>query len=119
MYEIIFYEDADGYSSSADYIYTLKKKAATDKSSRINLNKIIAFLDLLQEYGTRIGEPVTKHVNGDIWELRPLKNRILFACYKNNTFILLHYFTKKTKKLPQKELEQALRNLNNFKERNG
>ena len=44
---------------------------------------------------------------------------ILFACYKNNTFILLHYFTKKTKKLPQKELEQALRNLNNFKERNG
>ena len=59
MYEIIFYEDADGYSSIADYIYTLKKKAATDKSSRINLNKIIAFLDLLQEYGTRIGDPVT------------------------------------------------------------
>ena len=58
MYEIIFYEDADGYSSIADSIYTLKKKAATDKSSRINLNKIIAFLDLLQEYGTRIGEPV-------------------------------------------------------------
>ena len=109
MYEIIFYEDADGYSSIADYIYTLKKKAATDKSSRINLNKIIAFLDLLQEYGTRIGEPVTKHVNGDIWELRPLKNRILFA---QRLFL-------KTKKLPQKELEQALRNLNNFKERNG
>ena len=32
MYEIIFYEDADGYSSIADSIYTLKKKAATDKS---------------------------------------------------------------------------------------
>ena len=32
----VAYEDADGYSSIADYIYTLKKKAATDKSSRIN-----------------------------------------------------------------------------------
>lgn len=27
MYEIIFYEDADGYSSIADYIYTLKKES--------------------------------------------------------------------------------------------
>jgi|GEM_PF-2696192 len=24
----------------------------------------------------RVGEPVVKHIDGDIWELRPLSNRI-------------------------------------------
>jgi len=51
-------------------------------------------------------------------ELRPLDNRILYAYYKNKTFILLHHFVKKTKKLPPKELEQAKRNLADFIERN-
>lgn len=38
----------------------LRTQAITNKNSRINLTKIIAYLDLLQEYGTRIGSPVTK-----------------------------------------------------------
>lgn len=33
MYEIIFYEDADGYSSIADYIYTLKRKLLRIKAA--------------------------------------------------------------------------------------
>ena len=48
--------------------------------------------------GTRIGEPITKHLYGEIWELRPLENRILYAYYENDTFILLHHFKKKTKR---------------------
>ena len=35
--------------------------------------------DMLEELGTRVGEPVTKHLDGEIWELRPLKNRFLYA----------------------------------------
>jgi len=56
-------------------------------------------------------EPFVKHIDGDIWELRPLGNRILYAYYKDNKFILLHHFIKKTQKLPPRELEQAKRNL--------
>ncbi|MBP5737985.1 MAG: type II toxin-antitoxin system RelE/ParE family toxin [Abditibacteriota bacterium] len=33
-------------------------------------------------------------------ELRPIKNRILFAAWYENTFILLHCFTKKSQKTP-------------------
>jgi phage-related protein len=62
---------------------------------------------------------VIKHLDGDIWELRPLNNRILYAYYKDNKFILLHHFIKKTKKLSHKELEQAKRNLVDYIERNG
>ena len=62
---------------------------------------------MLSEYGTRCGEPYVKHLDGDIWELRPGKNRILFACYKGGYFIVLRHFVKKTQKTPPGEIEIA------------
>jgi len=119
MYDVLFYNDDKGYEPIAEYIKELRQKSYSDKSARINFNKIAAYIDLLCEKGTRIGEPVTKHLDGDIWELRPLDNRILYAYYRDNKFLLLHHFTKKTRKLPPKELEQAKRNLADYIERNG
>ena len=52
-------------------------------------------------------ENVTKHLDEDIWELRPGNNRILFFYYKNGIFILLHQFRKKTQKTPRREIERA------------
>lgn len=118
MYEIIFYEDKNGKSDVMDFITRLNQSARTNKESRINLNKIIAYMDLLEEMGTRVGEPVTKHLGGEIWELRPLKNRILYAYYRDNQFLMLHHFVKKTGKTPRKEIEQAKRNLKDYLERN-
>lgn len=82
MYKIEFYEDENGRSEIADFIRELNAKAASSKESRINFNKIAAYMDMLEELGTRVGEPVTKHLDGEIWELRPLKNRLLYAYYK-------------------------------------
>ena len=118
MYEIIFYEDKKGYSDIVSYIKELNRKSKLDKTSRINLNKIIAYFDLLQKMGTRVGVPVTKHLEGEIWELRPLKNRFLYAYYKDNKFVVLHHFVKKTQKTPRRELEIAKRRLIDFMERN-
>lgn len=56
-------------------------------------------------------------MDGDIWELRPLKNRILFAFWHKDTFILLHQFEKKTPKTPKRELEKAKINYFDFLER--
>ena len=86
MYEIEFYEDKNGKSDIADYIKELNDKAASSKECRINFNKIVAYMDMLEEFGTRVGTPVTKHLDGEIWELRPLKNRLLYAYYKDNKF---------------------------------
>ena len=118
MYEIIFYEDRDGKSEVADYIRDLRMKAEKNKHSRINFEKIVAYFDLLEEMGTRIGEPVTKHLDGEIWELRPLRNRILYAYYKDNKFVILHHFIKKTQKTPSREIQKAKNNLRDFLERN-
>ena len=115
MYDIIFYQSPVGKSEVMEYIRELKKKK--DKNSRINFNKIVAYLDLLEEIGTRIGEPVTKHLDGEIWELRPLKNRILYAYCEENAFIILTQFRKKTQKAPAKEIERAKRYLADYLER--
>lgn len=117
MYEVLFYSDEKGKSEIVDYIKELKEKSQTDKNARINLNKIVAYIDILSEKGTKIGEPVVKHLDGDIWELRPLSNRILFAYHKDKIYILLHHFIKKTNKTPKREIEQAKRNLKDYIER--
>jgi len=118
MYDVIFYSDNKGNEPIAIFISELRQKSLTDKNARVNLNKIIAYIDLLSEKGTRIGEPVTKFIEDDIWELRPINNRILFAYYKDNQFLLLHHFIKKSNKTPQCEILQAKQNLKDYRERN-
>jgi len=60
-----------------------------------------------------------KPIDGDIWELRPIKGRIFFANWTDNGFILLHHFIKKTNKTPKREIDQAKRNLDDIRERSG
>lgn len=117
MFEIIFYEDEHGYSDVKEFISYLHKKSATNKDARINFNKLVAYLDILEEMGTRVGKPVTKHLDGDIWELRPLSNRILYAYYKGNTFLLLHHFKKQSQKTPPREIEKAKNELKDYMRR--
>ena len=66
--------------------------------------------------GTNAGEPYVKHLEGEIWELRPLRDRILFAAWDGKNYILLHHFMKKTQKTPHREIEQAKANLADWKE---
>ncbi len=117
MYEIIFYHSRSGECEITDYLDELHAKADTDKNARINYKKILSYLYALSQYGTRIGKPVVKHIDGDIWELRPLSNRIFFFYWKDNNFVMLHHFIKKSKKTPKKEIEQAKMKLNDFLER--
>ncbi len=115
MYEIQFYRNKNGNEPVAKYIARLARKK--DKDSRIKLNKIRDYIKILSEYGTQVGEPYVKHIEGDIWELRPLRNRILFVGWANGSYVLLHHFTKKTRKTPVREIEKAKRELADLIER--
>lgn len=117
MYEIIFYRSRNGKSEIEQYLDELAKKAQTSKTDRIKRIKILSYLNALSEYGTRIGQPIVKHIEGNIWELRPLSNRIFFFYWKDNKFVLLHHFIKKSQKTPARELEQARLKLKDFLER--
>lgn len=113
MYEIIFYKDKNNKCEIEEYFIKLQNKK--DKDSRIKINKIVAYIDMLSKYGTSIGEPYIKYIKDNIWELRPLRDRILFTYWDNNKFILLNIFTKSTQKTPKKEIEKAKRNFKNLK----
>ena len=115
MHEIYFYKDKNGNSPIIQYMRDLAKR--NDKDSRIKLTKIQAYINYLQKEGKGAGEPYIKHLTDDIWELRPIKDRILFAAWVGDSFILLHHFVKKTQKTPPKEIMQAMKNLSEMKER--
>lgn len=114
MYNIIFYKN-----EVKEYIKELSKKKNTSKEARIKFKKIIAYMDLLAKYGLKLNEPYIKHLEDEIWELRPLRDRILFATYENNMFIVLNCFIKKTRKTPQKEIIKAKNMLNEYKKMEG
>ncbi|WP_414733473.1 hypothetical protein [Acetobacterium carbinolicum] len=37
---------------------------------------------------------LVNHIEGEIWELRPLRDRILFVGWEDNRFILLHCYSR-------------------------
>jgi phage-related protein len=107
MFNIEFYANADGVSELWDYLDNLQKKALTSKDARIHHKQISQYIQLLEDHGTRLGENITKHLEEDIWELRPGNNRILFFYHAADTYVLLHLFRKKTQKTPRRELQKA------------
>ena len=118
FYDVEFYYDKSGKSQIVDFLDELQAKSKTSKADRINREKILAYIGALARFGTRIGKPYVKHIDGEIWELRPLGNRIFFFYWKDNKFVLLHHFIKKTQKTPPKEIAKAKSNLKDFMERN-
>ena len=115
MYQVLFYKDKNGREPLKEYFLELSLKQ--DKDSRINLNKIRDYIKMLSIHGTRADEPYVKHLKGEIWELRPLRNRILFFGYDGETIVLLSHFIKKTQKTPRREIEKAERRMEEYTER--
>lgn len=118
MHEIIFYKNTKGKQPVLEYMQELSK--SNGKDSRIKLNKMNDYIQALSVYGTeQLSETYVKHLDGDIWELRPLRDRILFAGVVDGRYVLLHQFMKKTQKTPVREIKKAKKELNDFRERSG
>lgn len=107
MYIVEFYEKADGSSELWNFLEELRCKATSSKDARIQYKQISLYIELLQNNGTRLPENVTKHLEEDIWELRPGNNRVFYFYFQENTFVLLHQFRKKSQKTPKREMEKA------------
>ena len=107
MYTVEFYETTDGKSELWDFLEELRVKTATSKDARIQYKQISLYIQLLQDNGTRLGENITKHLEDDIWELRPGNNRVFYFFFENYTFVLLHHFRKKSQKTLRREIEKA------------
>ncbi|MCI1955831.1 MAG: type II toxin-antitoxin system RelE/ParE family toxin [Oscillospiraceae bacterium] len=82
-------------------------------------------IDLLEEHGAALREPYVKAVSGErykgMMELRIQHgsdiSRIFYFFPVRDTFILLHGFVKKDMKTPRRELETALRYMDDYRRR--
>lgn len=114
-FEVDLYEDIHGYCPIANWVRELDQK--TNKANKSMLKKVYYQIERLEIEGLGVGEPIIKHIEDEIWELRPIPNRILFAVVNDRRIILLHYFRKKTQKTPRNEIEQAKREYREWAER--
>ena len=115
MYQINFYRDAQGNEPAREYIESLlNSKSIVDKK---RAGKINDYIEILSIEGRAAGEPYVKHIQGELWELRPARDRIFFVAYVEESYVLLHHFVKKTQKTPQREIEKAMREIADLKER--
>ena len=104
---IEFYKTEGGNEPAKEFIDSLPNKHQT---------KALYVLDLLSTYGSSLKEPHTKSIVGT--KLRGLRiqaspniYRIFYFAYVGQKFILLHGFTKKTEQVPKKEIETALKRM--------
>ena len=114
MYRVEFYETEDGDSQIWDFLEDLRLKAAVSKDARIQHKQSGLYIELLKQNGTRLNENITKHIEDGIWELRPGNNRVFYFFFRDNIYVLLHQFRKKSQKTPKHEIEKAKRERDDY-----
>lgn len=75
--------------------------------------KVLRSIDLLEEFGWKLDMPHSKKISKNLFELRTRgvgEVRIFYTFRKTST-ILLHGFSKKSQKTPQKEIRTATKKL--------
>jgi phage-related protein len=107
MWQIRFYEDRRGKSPVLVFINNLSPK------DRAKVNNVFR---LLEEFGTNLGMPHARRIEGRLWELRPGDNRLFYFLYQDCKFVILHGFRKQSMRTPEKEIATALRRMNEISE---
>lgn len=107
QYEVVFYENEQGFCQVADWIRDLNRINSKDNKSM--LKKVYYQIERLENEGLKVGEPIIKRLDNKIWEMRPIPNRIFFGVLEGNQIVLLHQFRKKSMKTPKHEIEKARR----------
>jgi len=115
-WQVEYYKKENGNIPVLDYLLSLDSKMRAKAYSEI---------ELLEKHGSDLKEPYVKPLKGTqykgLFELRVKFasdiSRIFYFTNRQNTFVLLHGFTKKTEKTPQRELDRALRYKEDYERR--
>jgi hypothetical protein len=108
--EITIYKDDDGSVPLIDWLDAQSDKVQDDMQARI---------ELLAEKGNELRRPVIGHLRDGICELRKkrlhINYRILYGFCGKNAILLSHGCTKEGK-VPNKEIDKAISNLNKYQQ---
>lgn len=113
-WSIVFYTTEQGDSPIEEFLQSLdlKTQARFDWSIKV-----------LREQNTRAREPLVKHIEGKLWELRRASNgniyRVMYFFFTGKRIVFVHGFQKKSQKTPKREIEIAEKRMNDFTQRAG
>src|SRR3990172_6499172 len=109
-----FYIDTQGNSPVLEFLKTLDRKT----SARFDWS-----IDQLRQRNVHAGEPLVKHLEGKIWELRRASDgniyRLLYFFFTGRKIVFVHGFQKKTQKTPRREIVIAQQRMQDYIEREG
>ena len=104
LFDIEFYEKADGTEPVKDFLESLDVKMKA---------KTLLSIELLKYGGYQLREPYSKSLEDGILELRAKSgnniSRVLYFFVIGNTAVLTNGFIKKSTKTPKNEIERAKR----------
>jgi len=102
VFQIIFYETADGKKPVEIFLDSLDPRMAA---------KVIGLLELLEERGTELRAPYSEHLEDGIFELRCKLGsnitRLLYFFVIGKRIVVTNGFIKKTQKTPASEIQLA------------
>lgn len=110
-WQIVFYKDDKGIEPANDFIHTQPSSAQS---------RIVHVIEMLQRYGVTLKPPYVKKITkSGLWELRIHHSsnyyRVFYFAFTGRKFVLLHAFLKKTAKTPVREIEIALKRMDEYK----
>ena len=80
-------------------------------------------MEQLRIRNIRAREPLVRHIEGDLWELREESRtaiyRVVYFFFTGRRIVFLHGFQKQTQKTPRQELELAAARYHSFLAREG
>ena len=104
MYEVVFYERANGEAPVQEFLDSLPVKLR---------EKTLRSLTLLQELGPQLRGEETEYVRDGLFELRTKFEsgitRVFYFFFVGRTIVVTGGFIKKSQKTPRREIERALR----------
>lgn len=111
-FKVEFYTKDNGEKPAKDFILSLDTKMKA---------KVLGIIDVLEECGTQLREPYSKHLNDGIFEIRGKVGtditRVLYFFYYGKRIILTNGFIKKTQQTPKNEIKLAKTYRKDFLER--
>ncbi len=108
-WSIVFYTEPSGSDPVAEFLRSLDLRT----QARFEWS-----MEQLLVRNVQAREPLVKHLDGPIWELRRESNtnifRLLYAFLPGRRILILHGFQKKTQKTPRREIDLAQTRLTRF-----
>lgn len=111
-WSLVFYVEDSGNLPVKEFLNKLDIKTQA---------RFIDSIERLRQRNIQAREPLVRHLQGKLWELREESNgniyRIIYFFFTGRRIVLLHGFQKKTQATPSREIKVAERRMLKFLQR--